>query len=163
MKAVWKTSAFVKRAKRLNDDSNKNIAATLKAVCETIEDEVLKRTPVYTGETVANFQWTQGSPFTGNIKPRGSSEPGITNKMELGEEPRRIINERISRQSLKKINFSDFSKSIHLRNNTPYFNELEYGELPSSERSRTPAGGILRGALAVVKAKFGNIPGLKIK
>jgi hypothetical protein len=64
-------------------------------------ETLLAATPVWTGETVANYHVNLGRSAEGAYRaPEGSGDPGHTNKMALGSEPRRPANEALARAEM---------------------------------------------------------------
>lgn len=113
------------------------------------QDSILL-TPVYTGRTLVNYRWTLSSPAEGVRAPvKVPTLPGKTSGLELGSEPRRAANSAVIQaefaaliQSLRKDLFQD----VFLVNNTPYFDQVEYGTYSTSKgaEQRTPPGGMVR-------------------
>lgn len=100
---------------------------------------VVERTPVWSGAAIANYQWSVGAPQTINIAFIDNGDPGHTNLMPLGSEPRRGPNEEIATASLERLSFENPYQFYILNNNDPDIMDLEYGALPSPGRSRSKA------------------------
>lgn len=67
-------------------------------------ESMLSRTPVWTGETVANYHVAIGSAgVAGYRAPVNTGDPGQTNKMALGVEPRRGANEALPRAEMSTV------------------------------------------------------------
>lgn len=122
-----------------------DLQAGLRAMHESI-----MLTPVYTGRTLVNYRWTTGAPAEGARAPVAKPDlPGKTSEMGLGSEPRRAANAAVVTTefeallaSVRRNPFQD----IYLVNNTPYFDQVEYGTYKTSAGSdqRTPPGGMTR-------------------
>lgn len=117
-----------------------------------LNERILALTPVWEGDTLINWRWSTRAPLTGHIDPVASPEdPGETNKMALGTEPRRAANEVRPRQSLAAALKAKEPEDIYLTNNSNSVTALEYGLLPTPERSRVnPSKGIIRLAIKEV-------------
>ena len=153
-------------AKKAADGALRVTAKRLEKVLLHFNEMVLSRTPVYTGKTLVNFRWSIGGPIKGERAPsRVPTNPGKTNTMRLGEEPRRAANEAIVRGELEEIlsliRLGEIPTKIYFTNTYEFFDLVEYGtyNLEDSEdrRSeavlirRTPAGGIVRPAERYLK------------
>ncbi len=109
-------------------------------LCDEIDDTIKGHTPVWSGKAVRNYQWSVGAPASGVLEPVDSGPPGPTNSMPLGAEPRRAANEAAARQSLEAIDFGNPFQTFILTNNDPDIEGLEYGLLPTPDKSRSPNG-----------------------
>lgn len=116
------------------------LTTKLHAVLHAIDDGVHKRTPVWSGRAVRNMIWTKNIPNGTEFAPIGSGDPGPTNSMPLGSEPRRPANETAARATLKAIGLKRPFGIYYLTNVARHIGDLEHGKLPSPERSRSPAG-----------------------
>lgn len=154
IKAKFDSNGWNRKTRKAKRDFDEAVTKLLKDMCYTIHDIVHTNTPVWEGRALANFQWTQGAPFTGEIDPIDTGPTGRTSQMALGSEPRRDANSYLSDQSLALIDFNRHDVPIFLSNNVSYFAELEYGRAPTPDTSRTPPVGILRAATAAVRQKF---------
>jgi hypothetical protein len=143
-----------KARQRVQSNVKRSLARLVKRMTYDAHAYLLSHTPVYSGTAVANFQWSMDAPRKGLI--RAASHPtgglGVTSQLSLGQEPARLANEAIATESLNRIDFSDPFRKIYIVNNVSYFPELEYGTY--SEDSRTPPGGIFRGAAAMLRIKY---------
>lgn len=156
------TGGFMKALKRFEDSIEQRHKAMLVKFAVSLNDKLLARTPVWEGTTLRNWQWSLGSPKRSVKQAEGQGiEPGPTNMMALGAEPRRGANESAQRADfavfLSTLMASPASKvpNIFLTNPAPNAMAVEYGELPSPDRSRTPSGGVLRLALAETLTAMG--------
>jgi hypothetical protein len=134
------TTGIIERIEKVAADK-------MERAVRAIHKELLDNTPVWSGEVVANYQVTVGAPATGTVQHNEQGDPGPTNSMPLGAEPRRAANEEIARQSLEAVDFSKVHGSVFITNNVPHAVPLNYGELPSEDTSRTPAGGFVDKAI----------------
>lgn len=106
-----------------------------------VHKEVTSKTPVWSGAALRNWVWTTGQPYNGPAMPAlGSMEPGATNSMPLGAEPRRPINQAAADASFGQISTRNPYQQFWLANNDPDIMDLEYGKLPTPARSRSPRG-----------------------
>ena len=121
-----------------------------------LNEQVLARTPVWEGDTIANWRWSVGAPTGEFVEPEDNGPPGSTGSMALGSEPRRSVNEQQSRESLEAAISESRGKmvDIWLENNSEGAVPLEYGQWPTPDRTRTPAGGIVRIAVRNIIAGF---------
>lgn len=110
---------------------------------------ILALTPVWEGDSIANYVWSIGSPLLGHVTPIGGVDPGHTNKMSLGQEPRRAANEAIVREKLASVLAADLPADIYLTNSAPEIVYLEYRLNPTPERTRVQQGGMVR--LAIIQ------------
>lgn len=118
-----------------------------------LNEKILAATPVWEGDTILNWRWSTRSPDTRHENPRGSGDPGPTNTMPLGAEPRRKINEERPRRSLAGALKAKKPIDIYLTNTSDSAVALEYGQFPTPKSSRVDsARGIVRLAVAEVQA-----------
>lgn len=133
------------------------------AAMSNVKDEVAKRlvmgltdmhksileTPVYTGSTLVNFQWSLGSPVeTVRAAITTSGLPGKTSEMKPGSEPRRSANAAVIdaefAELIASVRANPF-QDIFLTNNKTNYTDIEYGSYArEGKRSRTPPGGMTR-------------------
>ena len=100
-----------------------------------LNEKILAATPVWMGDALLNWRWSTRAPDMNYEKARGgSTPPGHTNEMALGEEPRRAANEVRPRRSLAAALRAKFPTTIYLTNTSPHATELEYGLLPTPKR-----------------------------
>lgn len=67
-------------------------------------ETMLAATPVWTGETVANYHVAVGAEGSAGYRaPTGGGDPGHTNAMPLGAEPRRAENESLARGEMEAV------------------------------------------------------------
>lgn len=112
--------------------------------------EAILQTPVYSGKTLINYRWSVGSPVSELRQPiKSPALPGKTSDLALGEEPRRSAQEDILQAEFATLIAAVKSnpyQNVFLRNNTPYFQLVEYGSYARNEGqvNRTPPGGMTR-------------------
>lgn len=117
--------------------------------------ELTQQTPVWSGETVRNYAWGV------NRKPGGGSrgfiaspsDPGPTNSMPLGPEPRRYANVIASTSEMVAVAHSRKKLANFVVTNLidgEKWDLLDNGNAPTAGRSRIP-GGI--GMLAMQSAR----------
>lgn len=151
---------FLKALNRFEDGITLSYKKMLVKFAVQMNERLLARTPVWEGTTIRNWQWALGSP-TRSVKPAegGQIDPGPTNTMALGQEPRRAVNEAAQRSDfavfLARLMAEQKVPNIYLTNPAPNAAGVEYGMLPTAERSRTPAGGVIRMALAETLTAMG--------
>lgn len=124
----------------------RDVAAHMERLVTTLHSELCDATPVNTGEALS--AWTaSAAPTSARPKHSTSGNTHGTNDMPLGSEPRRPANEAIAKQSVAAMDFSKPLAVAYIQNHAPTIVALEYGELPSEEKSRTPPGGIIDTAI----------------
>ncbi len=108
---------------------------------ERLNDLITINTAVWEGETLVNWSWSVGTPNLIHRQPIGAGDPGHTSTMALGSEPRRPANQAIVDRSLQAIlALKKIPPVIYLTNVGEVATEMEYGMVPTAERSRTPNG-----------------------
>lgn len=100
------------------------------------------KVPVWKGTALANMQWQAGSPFQGTVEAGGGDkDPGPTNSMRVGSEPRRPENQAIADASLDRLNLENPFQIFYLTNNTPHMRRIEFGLPPRDGlKARAPKG-----------------------
>ena len=139
--------AYVKNRREVEQRVRKSMASFAKRlgqgiedICEEIDETIKAHTPVNTGSAVRNYIWSVGTPSSVVYDAINNGPPGPTNSMPLGAEPRRDVNERAARESLVALDFQNPFQTFILVNNDPDIAGLEYGLLPTAEKSRSPNG-----------------------
>lgn len=118
-----------------------------------LNEKILANTPVWEGDTILNWRWSTRFPDMRHEEPRGDVDPGPTNIMPLGDEPRRKANEVRPRRSLAGALKAKKPVDIWLTNTSDSAVALEYGLLPTPALSRVDGSkGIVRLAIAEVQA-----------
>lgn len=152
-----------KARQRVQRNAKKDLAQQVKRMVYDVHNYILSATPVYSGNAVANFQWSMDEPANGVVAPASFPSGGLgrTSVKPLGREAARSANEAIANASLAKIDFSDPFRRIYVVNNVPYFGDLEYGTYSfyTKTKSRTPPTGIMRGAAAMLRNKYPGVRG----
>lgn len=116
-----------------------------------LNEKILARTPVWEGDTIHNWRWSTRAPDFRHEDPINSGPPGATNLMALGDEPRRAANETRPRQSLAGALRAREPQDIYLTNTADSAVGVEYGLLPTPDRSRVDgAAGVVRLAIKEV-------------
>lgn len=151
MRAVFKRPySWRLRGRQYKQAALKDIADRMSLAITIATDTILERTPVYTGRTLVNFQWSVDGPVQGVRKPIASSGlPGRTSTLPLGSEPRRSANAAVVLGESKNIiarvmrgSYKGDLPVVYLVNNSPSYYGVEYGTY--SDKARTPPGGITR-------------------
>lgn len=125
--------------------------------------QAIMETPVYTGRTIVNYNWSIGSPVTSTRAPvKSPALPGKTSDMSIGEEPRRKANAALVQAELSvvigQIKRNPYQR-VYLTNNVPHFDLVEYGtyDVGKNNRSRTPPGGMVRRGETTVRYALGGL------
>ncbi len=136
----------------------RRVLTDLVAGLRAMQDSIML-TPVYTGRTLVNYRWSLDSPVHGVRAPvKDPALPGKTSDLAIGREPRRNANSAQLREEfavmLAGLRADAALRSVHLVNDTPYFDQVEYGTYSTSEggQQRTPPGGITRRGEATLEA-----------
>lgn len=139
---------FTQQARR-EVDNFKDYYIRLLTLGLTDFQKSILNTPVYTGRTLVNFQWSIGAAVeTTRPAVRDPPRPGTTSAMAIGSEPRRPANAAVVQEEfeaiLASIRINPF-QDIFLVNNLEHFSEVEFGSYSTRGRkSRTPPGGMTR-------------------
>lgn len=132
LEAMFK--GIVKRAEKKYDEK-------LDKMLIRLNELILSRTPVWEGDTVHNWRWSTRRPDFRHEDPIASpTDPGHTNSMALGDEPRRRVNETRARQSLAGALRAKEPIDIYLTNSSDTAVELEAGLLPTRAQFRGQRG-----------------------
>lgn len=150
MKMTFKRPhGFRLKGRQYKQKALQHTADRIKLAIRIATDTILERTPVYTGRTLVNFQWTIDAPAQGVRRPVASSGlPGRTSVLPVGSEPRRSANAAIVELDAAKLMLAvqrgvhKGMPDIYLVNNSPSYYGVEYGTY--SDKARTPPGGITR-------------------
>ena len=126
-----------------------------------LNERLLAKTPVWEGETLRNWRWTIGAPDLGPPIPAvGGTEPGHTNSMALGTEPRRASNEDAQRAGfaifLGELEASKEPVSVYLTNTAKSAMGVELGLLPTPGQSRSPKGVLYLSVIETLTAMCGR-------
>jgi hypothetical protein len=101
---------------------------------------LIDKTPVWSGQAVANYVATGGAPYGGPVKAGGDPEKG-TNAKPLGSEVNRGGASAVATATVASVDFSDPYKAFYITNRAPHIGGLEVGALPGKPFTpRSPAG-----------------------
>lgn len=101
---------------------------------------LIAKTPVHTGQAVANYVATGGTPYTGPVKAGGDPQAG-TNAMPLGPEKNRGGAAATAMATISTVDFSDPFQTFYITNRAPHIGGLETGSLPAAPYTpRSPQG-----------------------
>lgn len=139
--------------KKLEADAIREVQRATMVVAQ----EMMDRTPVWEGTVVRNFAAAVGTSPSGSEKSAiGSGDPGPTNSMALGSEPRRPANEAAARAEIaQSVAGMRALKDVFIGNTSNDFDKADSGALPTPQRSRNP-GGIVRPAQSAARGKLGG-------
>lgn len=128
----------------------------MKLAARVVQMELNARTPVWAGETIRNYAWgLNGAPAGGHRDPIGGpgyvagvgwsqqrkGDPGDTNHMSLGGEPRREANEAAVRSEMEGVLSGVRDLGIlTVTNFGEIWDLVDNGGAPSSDRARNPGG-----------------------
>jgi hypothetical protein len=112
------------------------------------------KTPVNTGLAVRNMIWVRGEGHNQRPDALGTGDPGPTNSMALGTEPRRGENEAAAAVSLTTLNLGDPFGVFTLQNNAEDIVGLELGIYPGAPLSNRSPQGMFGLASVFFKAKI---------
>jgi len=129
----------------------RKFAQNIQNLVEEIDHHIKALTPVNTGQAVRNYIWSINNPNPVVYQAINNGDPGRTNQMALGTEPRRGVNEAAAAESMNTLGLmSNPFGVIYLTNNSPDIVGLEMGILPGPPfKSRSP-----RGMFGVTEAYF---------
>lgn len=138
---------------KINKLEQKAVLEVTKIATELTID-MMSNTPVWSGETVRNYAWGTSMPSGGPEKEIGSQDPGATNSMSLGSEPRRPANEAAALSEIKSIKLTTL-QPLYGTNKVSgdKWDLVDNGAAPTRSTSRSP-GGVSR--RAVQKIRQGN-------
>jgi hypothetical protein len=121
---------------------------------QRLHDEVTRLTPVWTGHTLANWQWSTNEPAEGVVDFYGSVVEA-TNQLPLGVEANRaaaqaVADASLARLGMEKWTLSNMPTSIWLVCNSESAIGLELGILPGDPFVSRSPNGMLRLAIRAV-------------
>lgn len=109
-----------------------------------VVDELMRGTPVWEGETVRNYGVSVGGNSPSYRAAIGTGDPGPTNSMSLGEEPRRGINEDAAKADMERTlaAFKKLGPRIAVINTVDEkkWDLVDSGSAPTPEMARYPGG-----------------------
>lgn len=113
----------------------------VKAVIKDLHIGITSKTPVWSGETLANYHWSVGHPDPEVFPRQGTGVWEATNALPLGVESQRPINQAMADYSLNQLDYTNPYKKFWLNNNCPTIGPLEDGIWPEAPfRQRSPYG-----------------------
>jgi hypothetical protein len=116
--------------------------AETKAAARLVMSNLLLNTPVWKGETVRNYKWSL-KPGGGSHSPAtGSGEPGATNSMIMGSEPRRPANEAAALAEMDGVMSFNKLSDLFVTNtiDAAKWDLIDNGSAPSPGKARNPGG-----------------------
>lgn len=124
------------------DALERQFAQGINELVHEIDTHIKALTPVNTGQAVRNYIWSRDVPNSIVFSAIDNGDPGRTNEMALGTEPRRGINESAAAESLGTLGIGANPFGVfYLTNNSPDIVGLEMGILPGPPfKSRSPRG-----------------------
>lgn len=132
--------------------------AEAKASTELLVERLMARTPVWEGTTLRNYSVGVGAPRKVNHTAIGTGDPGPTNTMGLGEEPRRSANEAAVRADMASaLGGMTELKNIFVTNNAPNWDLVDAGGAPGgpNQQIRNP-GGVSKIAMSDARGALKN-------
>jgi len=151
--------AAIAELKRGVADLEQQAIAETRRAARIILESLFEHTPVWSGETVRNFKFSVGgAPARGTSAAIGSGEPGPTNHLPLGAEPRRPANEAAARADLEAALGGMTKLADVFGTNTVAATKwamLDSGVAPAPGKARNP-GGITVPALQNAKHQLRN-------
>jgi hypothetical protein len=118
----------------------RNLSQGIMITCLAIDETLKSHTPVWSGKAVRNYIWSAGAPSMEVFAAIENGPTGPTNSMALGTEPRRAVNEEAAFESFLTLPFDNPFQCFYLTNHAEDIAGLELGQLPTSDRSRSPNG-----------------------
>lgn len=122
-------------------------------------EELMARTPVWQGTTLRNFQVGIDAPSTLELTAEGAGDPGPTNSMPIGAEPRRPENEDAVRSDMESEleSFDELGHTIIVSNTSENWDLVDNGSAPTPDRARNPGGVSLLAIQATKAAMRGQL------
>lgn len=125
---------------RSYDRFEKKWKMRLQKVMKKAMINLIRRTPVHTGQAVRSYVASAGTPFAGSAGS-GAKPVEPTNKLPLGAERLRASAQGVAMATLGTVDYSDPFNTYWITNNAPHIGGLEAGELPRSPFTpRSPQG-----------------------
>jgi len=145
------TRSFLRALDSFGKGYKERLSQRLARISWIVHERITERTPVWTGETLRNWQWSVGVAPEGVPQPAVGNEPtGRTNDMPLGMEPRRPANQMVADASYNAIDFSNPFQKFIFSNNSPSIEGLEYGLYPLPPLNQRSPQGMVRLTFAEV-------------
>lgn len=155
MSIIKNKKSFLDGLRASQGNQERRFAERVKFIVYTLHHEITHRTPVHTGQALASYEWSLGTP-----RDRMATEPSETapltptNHLPIGVEPRRKENQQVADMSLGRLSFRNPYESFWLNNNAPHIGGLEYGLLPEAPLNQRSPAGMFRLALTLMDAKL---------
>lgn len=132
-------------------------AAEVRNAAFVVLRQLMSKTPVWEGETVRNYKAGVGAVTGSYSPPVGTEDPGDTNKMPLGPEPRRAANETAALADAVSVMaaYNNLEQSVFITNTVPgaKWDLVDNGEAPeTSDKLRPRYPGVVS-VLAVQSAR----------
>lgn len=129
-KALTGIAAARRAAEREIAALEARMASNIRTLLQDADDQLKALTPVWSGQAVRNYIWTVDQPNHVTYEPIDNGDPGPTNSMPLGVEPRRGVNEAAASESLARVLGANPFSKFYCTNNSPDIQGLELGLLP---------------------------------
>ena len=119
-------------------------AAEVERAAWVVLEGLLSWTPVWEGQVLRSYTVSIDSPVTANRQPLGTGDPGPTNSMALGDEPRRGPNEAAVRSeaagALRAL--SRGLRTVWVTNGSDLWDLVDSGGAPGGpgQQIRNPGG-----------------------
>lgn len=142
--------------KRLRAEVEKFENAAVQDVHDTtiyLLEQLMARTPVWEGTTVRNYNVSTRGYSSAYSEPIGAGDPGPTNYMSIGSEPRRPANENAAISAARSVLSFKKLMDVFVNNTSPHADLIDAGEAPGGpgQRIRNP-GGVLTLAIQATRA-----------
>lgn len=144
-------------------DFERQCVDEVKTAARVVTQEMMARTPVWSGKTVRNYAWGIGTvsgsyqePANGGVGPRHPSGRGAHSSPGLGEELNRADNEDAAIAEMEDV-LGGLTKleTLVVTNHSPIWDLVDNGSAPTPDRARNP-GGVSVLAEQAAKAKLEN-------
>lgn len=144
--------AFIRDALRAVEEFKQECIETMKEGARVVTQELMDRTPVWSGDTVSRYSW-DGVSGGRSDKPT----PAPTGHLGLGAEPNRAGAESEALGAMEGVlgGYNDLNKSLTLTNSSDIWDLIDNGSAPTPELARNPGGVSVLGEQAA-KAKLGD-------
>lgn len=134
--------AEMKRLKNIISEFEEDAVKDVKDTAMFLLEQLFSRTPVWEGTTVRNYNVAIGGFSSAFAQAVGGVEPGPTNLLPLGAEPRRAANEAAARGAAQAaLTFKEL-RDVFISNSSPHADLIDMGDAPggSNQRVRNPGG-----------------------
>lgn len=132
----------MKRLEKELQRLEKQAITEVKRTARIIMNTALANTPVWQGTAVRNYRWTTSGSMGGEAAALGSGDPGPTNSMPIGSEPRRGANESVALAEMEGelAALSVLGFRLTFGNTAHHFDLIDGGSAPTPARARNPGG-----------------------